>query len=84
MDFEKIKVGNFLKIKGKIYEIIGMMEDAECLPPTYKFRETLYFDLLEKGSKRITPTHWLVYYFDTKEISFSDKKLKEREIKIIS
>ena len=84
MDFKKIKIGDIIKIKEKKYEIIGFMEDAECLPPNYKWRDTLEFDLLEKGSKRITPTHWLVYYLDTKEISFSSRKLKEKDVQVIS
>ena len=84
MDLTNIKLNDVLEIKGKKYEVIGIMKDFECLPPKYKLRDTFYFDLLKKGSKRITPTHAMVYYLDTKEFSFLGKKLKENEIKIIS
>ena len=92
MDFTKLKTGDILEIKGKKYEVIGILKDAECLPPRYKFRDMLTFDLLEKGSKRITPTHWIGYYFDTKEAFFSNDdpvnklsfKLRKKDISIIS
>jgi len=80
----EIKQNDVLKIKGKKYEVIKIMEDSECLPPKYEFRDMLSFDLLEKGSKRITPTHFIAYYLDTKEIFFSGNKLEENDLKVIS
>ena len=84
MNINELKINQIIKIKGQEYEIIGIMKGFECLPPKYELRDTLYFHLLEKGSKRITPTHCMIYYFDTKEISSPKGKLKEKNIQIIS
>ena len=87
MDLRKIKLNDMLKIRGEFYEVIGILQTAECLPPKYEFKDILEFSLFKKRSRGITPTHTLVFYLDSREISFSGEKekyLKESEIKIIS
>ena len=88
INFENVETGDIFKIKNELYEVIGQQKEFECLPPEYNLKEGLYFDLLKKGSKKITPTGALTYLYDTQEISFSPESgkkiiLNESEIKII-
>ena len=88
MKITELKINQFIKIKGKEYEIIKIEKEVTFHPP--KYRDILSFSLFKKGSKKITPTHYLIYFFDNRKIKIIDeineeeKEIKDNEIKIIS
>lgn len=77
MDLTKIKENEILKIKDKNYQVVNIENEAECLPPEYKCRNILEFDLVEIGKGKLTPSHRLIYYLDTKEIVFYNDTIKK-------
>lgn len=87
MDLTKIKENDTLRIKGKDYEVIKIEKEVVHYLP--KYRDILSFSLFEKESKRITPSHYLIYFFDNgetkilNEITKKSKKIKNSEIEII-
>lgn len=82
MNFTKLKTGDILEIKGKKYEIIWKGKSVSY-SPEQGYKDIIEFNLLEEGSKRITPTHGMSYYLDTKEVSFSGGKINSNEIQLI-
>lgn len=79
MNFKKIKENDLLKIKGKKYEVINIEKEGDWLPKEDILRDVLWIYLVETNKDKITSTHRLFYYFDTKEIFLLNEKTKEKK-----
>ncbi len=69
MNFNKLKNGNQLKIKGNLYEVLYVQEEADVArPPEYRVDKITAVYLHDRNSKSLYPTHVLQNHHGTNDI----------------
>ena len=76
MNIHSVKIGNKLRIKNKMYEVVSIRNDAETIrnednSNDFKIKPFVAIYLHELGNKHINPTHLLANYFEEVKITFS-------------
>lgn len=79
-----LKVGNKIKVRGKLYEVIKIESDADYVIEKNAIREYKCYHLHIINSRSLFPTKYLSQYKDTGEIfisgSFKRTKLRPKDI----
>lgn len=78
MDFKKLKNGNQLKIKGKLYEVLYVQEEVDAAPPDYKINKITAIYLHNIADKSLLPTNVLWVYQDTDKIYITTASFMKR------
>ncbi len=88
MDFDKVnlKNGDKIRIKDDVYEVLYVQEEADSVPhKNPPFRSYLGIYLHDSKTKSLYPTHYIKYYYDTKEIFLMElqgRKIKQEDISL--